>query len=30
VLLNSKDKCDPNWYEIDKETGKWKPQVKRG
>ena len=29
VLLNSKDKCDPNWYEIDKETGQWKPQVKR-
>jgi len=22
--------CDPIWYEIDKETGKWKPQVKRG
>ncbi len=21
--------CDPIWYEIDKETGKWKPQVKR-
>ena len=30
VLLNAKEKCDPNWYEIDKETGKWKPQVKRG
>jgi len=30
VLLNSKDKCDPIWYEIDKETGQWKPQVKRG
>ena len=29
VLLNHKDKCDVNWYEIDKETGKWKPQVKR-
>ena len=29
VLLNNKDKCDPNWYEIDKETGQWKPQVKR-
>ena len=29
VLLNHKDKCDPVWYEIDKETGKWKPQVKR-
>ena len=22
--------CDPIWYEIDKETGGWKPQVKRG
>jgi hypothetical protein len=21
--------CDPIWYEIDKETGQWKPQVKR-
>jgi len=30
VLLNNADKCDPNWYEIDKETGQWKPQVKRG
>ena len=20
--------CDPIWYEIDKETGQWKPQVK--
>jgi len=29
VLLNNADKCDPVWYEIDKETGKWKPQVKR-
>ena len=29
VLLNHKDKCDPVWYEIDKETGQWKPQVKR-
>jgi len=29
VLLNSKDKCDPNWYEIAKD-GTWKPQVKRG
>ena len=28
VLLNSKDKCDPNWYEISKD-GTWKPQVKR-
>ena len=30
VLLNNADKCDPNWYEIDKESGAWKPQVKRG
>lgn len=30
VLLNNADKCDPNWYEIDKESGQWKPQVKRG
>jgi len=30
VLLNNADKCDPHWYEIDKETGQWKPQVKRG
>ena len=29
VLLNNADKCDPVWYEVDKETGKWKPQVKR-
>ena len=29
-LLAHKDKCDVNWYEIDKETGQWKPQVKRG
>ena len=28
VLLNSKEKCDPNWYEISKD-GTWKPQVKR-
>jgi hypothetical protein len=21
--------CDPIWYEIDKETGQWKPQVKQ-
>jgi len=24
------ERCDPIWYEIDKETGSWKPQVKRG
>ena len=29
VLLHNNEKCDPNWYEIDKETGQWKPQVKR-
>jgi hypothetical protein len=29
VLLNNADKCEPVWYEVDKETGKWKPQVKR-
>ena len=28
VLLNAKEKCDPNWYEISKD-GTWKPQVKR-
>lgn len=22
--------CDPIWYDIDKATGKWEPQVKRG
>jgi hypothetical protein len=22
------ERCDPIWYEIDKETGQWKPQVK--
>lgn len=22
--------CDPIWYEIDKESGQWKPQVQRG
>lgn len=30
ILLHNNEKCDPNWYEIDKETGQWKPQVKRG
>jgi hypothetical protein len=24
------ERCDPIWYEIDKVTGQWKPQVKRG
>jgi hypothetical protein len=23
------ERCDPIWYEIDKVTGQWKPQVKR-
>jgi hypothetical protein len=23
------DKCEPIWYQIDKETGQWKPQVAR-
>jgi len=27
---NTQDEpCEPIWYEIDKETGQWKPQVKR-
>ena len=30
VLLAAGDKCDPVWYEISKEDGTWKPQVKRG
>ena len=30
VLLHNNEKCNPHWYEIDKETGQWKPQVKRG
>ena len=29
VLLHNNEKCNPNWYEIDKESGQWKPQVKR-
>lgn len=29
ILLHNNEKCDPHWYEIDKETGQWKPQVKR-
>jgi hypothetical protein len=29
-ILGDAERCDPIWYEIDKETGKWKPQVKRG
>ena len=23
------ERCEPRWYEIDKESGLWKPQVKR-
>jgi hypothetical protein len=23
------ERCEPRWYEIDKETGLWKPQVKK-
>lgn len=29
VLLHANEKCDPVWYEISKEDGTWKPQVKR-
>jgi hypothetical protein len=29
-ILGDVERCEPIWYEIDKETGKWKPQVKRG
>ena len=29
-ILGEAERCEPIWYEIDKETGKWKPQVKRG
>jgi hypothetical protein len=28
--MGSSNYCDPIWYEIDKVTGGWKPQVKRG
>ena len=28
-ILGDAERCDPIWYEIDKETGKWKPQVKK-
>jgi hypothetical protein len=28
-ILGEAERCEPIWYEIDKETGKWKPQVKR-
>jgi hypothetical protein len=29
-ILGEPERCDPIWYEIDKVTGAWKPQVKRG
>jgi hypothetical protein len=29
-ILGDAERCEPIWYEIDKETGKWRPQVKRG
>ena len=29
-ILGETERCEPRWYEIDKETGTWKPQVKRG
>jgi hypothetical protein len=29
-ILGDAERCEPIWYEIDKETGQWKPQVKRG
>jgi hypothetical protein len=28
-ILGEAERCDPIWYEVDKETGKWKPQMKR-
>jgi hypothetical protein len=28
-ILGEAERCEPIWYEVDKETGKWKPQVKR-
>ena len=28
-ILGDVERCEPVWYEIDKETGQWKPQVKR-
>lgn len=28
-ILGDAQRCDPIWYEIDKQTGQWKPQVKR-
>lgn len=28
-ILGDAERCEPRWYEIDKETGTWKPQVKK-
>ena len=28
-ILGEAERCEPIWYEIDKESGLWKPQVKR-
>jgi hypothetical protein len=28
-ILGDVERCEPIWYEIDKESGQWKPQVKR-
>jgi hypothetical protein len=28
-IMGDAERCDPIWYEIDKQTGQWKPQVKR-
>ena len=27
-IMGDAERCDPIWYEIDKQTGQWKPQVK--
>jgi hypothetical protein len=28
-IMGEAERCEPIWYEIDKESGQWKPQVKR-
>jgi hypothetical protein len=28
-ILGEAERCEPRWYEIDRETGTWKPQVKK-
>jgi hypothetical protein len=28
-IMGDAERCEPIWYEIDKESGQWKPQVKR-